>query len=757
MRTKIHIAHVGISILAATGVLHGSAAYAQDRSVLEEVIVTAQKRAQSAQDVSASLVVLDSQQVNDVQDLNDIINMVPNVSLTGFSQNQNVITIRAIGSGDDGAAGDAATAVHYDGIFLSRDGSRDIMPFDLTRVEILRGPQGTLYGKNAVGGAVNYVPNRPTDEFESVLQATAGNSSLMEFRGMVNGALSENIDGRIAFNATDRDGYSTNVVTGNDIGGVKNRSVRGGLTFAASDTLEIYVGADYSTDDSNGHARKLDPNFGTQFLPIPFVPGIANTISDVYQIEVNTDGNFDRETGGITVEMNKDFDAGVVTWLSGYRDLRYSTSYDLDGSLQNWLVQNINEESDQFSTELRFASNPADSGQLEYVAGVYFLTVDVNRHEFNDYYTGLVNPFAPGMPPIDTRASWRQTNTTDASAVFAELKYRLNDNLALIAGGRYSNEEKDFTMLTTCGNQSGTLFTRGPDIPVAPFQTGGPGLAGTCLANVYAPIFGQSQYQAEANSSWSRFTGKLGAEYSPNDDYLLYFTFSQGFKSGGFPPSGTTEAVGETAFNEELADSFEIGGRTTLLNGGAFLNFALFSTDYNDLQVGVLDPVSGALTIQNAADATSQGLEVDFALSVSDQLSLFASYAYVDATYDRFLSSGNDFSGEPLRGPKNSASLRGIYDVPIGNGGLLTLQAELNYKDEIWQFPVDPRSLMPARTLVNASASFRSSDESWKLTVWARNLTDEKEVLQSVPPPGGLSSLLYGPPKTYGISVAWSY
>ncbi len=734
----------------------GATAHSQQVALLEEVVVTAQKRAQSVQDVAASLVALDSQQVNVVQDLNDVINMVPNVSLTGFSPIQNVITIRAIGSGDDGAAGDAATAVHYDGIFLSRDGGRDIMPFDLARIEILRGPQGTLYGKNAVGGAVNYVPNRPSAGFDANAQVTGGNHSLFEVRGMVNGALSDKVSGRVAFNSTDRDGYWTNIISGNDIGGIKNRSIRGGLLFQPSDSLEVYLGADYSTDDSNGPARKLDPRFGTQFLPIPFIPGIPNTVADVYKVEINTDGDFERETGGITLEVNKDFAAGTLTWLSGYRDLDYSTFYDLDGSSQNWLEQNIDETSDQLSSELRFTSNPAGPAELEYIAGLYYLTVDVNRHEFNDFFTGLSNPFAPGMPRIDTRVSWKQTNVTDSTAAFAEFKYRISDTVALIAGGRYSKEDKDFTMTTTCGNQAGVLFNRGPNIPVPPFQTGGPGLAGTCLANVDAPVFGQARYDAVAKDSWSRFTAKLGVEYSPNDDYLFYLTFNQGFKSGGFPPSGATEAIAETAFNEELADNFELGGRTTLLGGRAFLNFALFYTDYSNLQVGVLDPITGALTIKNAADATSKGIEVDYAFSVSENFQLFASYAYVDATYDNFISGADDFSGEPLRGPKHSGSLRGLYNIELGDG-FLALQAEVNYKDEIWQFPVDPRSLMAARTLVNARASYLFPGGNWELSVWGRNLTGEEEVLQAVPPPGGLSSLLYGPPRTYGVTLAWLF
>lgn len=747
-RQARYVAVVSAMIAAA------ASAQAQAQALLDEVVVTAQKREQGAQDVAASLVVVDQSVMTEIRDLNDIVNLVPSVSLTGFSQNQNVITIRGVGSGDDGAAGDAATAVHYDGIFLLRDGARDVVPFDMARVEILRGPQGTLYGKNAVAGAVNFVPNRPSANFETSLRATAGNEGLFELRGVLNGALSETVDGRIAFNATDRDGYFTNVPTGNDIGGVENRSFRGGLVVTPDDTLDIYVGVDYSTDESRGHARKLDPDFGTQFLPIPFIPGIPNTESDIYRIEVNTDGNFDREMYGLTLEVNKDFEAGTLTWLSGYRDLSYDTFYDLDGSLQNWLEQNIEETADQFSTELRFASLPADAGEFEYIAGVYYLTADTDRLEFNDFYTGLVNPVAPGNPPIDTRVSWDQASTLDSVAAFAELKYRFSDTWALIVGGRYSNEQKDFTMTTSCGNQNGVLFTRGPNIPAPPFVTGGPGLAGTCLANVATAVGSQAIYQADASDSWTDFSGKVGVEFTPNDDQLWYFTISQGFKSGGFPPSGATEAVAETPFDEELADNFELGARTTLAGGRMFLNAAVFYTDYQDLQVGVIDPVTGVLFIENAADATSQGLEVDFALSVNDYLDVFASYAYLDATYDEFVSGGQDASGEPLRGPEHSGSLRAVFGKDIAQGALSAF-AELNYIDDVPQFPLDPRSVFPGRTLVNAGFSYRTADDRWEFSLWGRNLTEEEEVLQVVPPPGGLASRLYGAPRIYGLTVTW--
>ena len=730
------------------------AAHAQEQRALEEVVVTAQKREQGAQDVAASLVVLDQQVMSETRDLNDLINLVPNVSLTGFSQTQNVITIRGIGSGDDGAAGDAATAVHYDGIFLLRDGARDIIPYDMARVEILRGPQGTLYGKNAVAGAVNYVPNRPTEGFESSLRVTGGNESLLEVRGVLNGSLSDAIDGRVAFNTTDRDGYFVNVPTGNDIGGLDNSSIRGGLNFTPDETLDIYLGVDYSTDESTGHARKLDPDYGTKFLPIPFIPGIPNTETDIYRIEVNTDGDFEREMYGVTLEANKEFEAGTLTWLSGYRDLSYETFYDLDGSLQHWLEQNIDEKADQFSTELRFASLPAAAGEFEYIAGVYYLTADTDRLEFNDFFTGLVNPVAPGNPPIDTRVAWDQFSTLDSAAIFAEAKYRFNEAWTLIVGGRFSDERKDFAMTTSCGNQSGVLFTRGPDIPVPPFRTGGPGLAGTCLANVSVGVGEQAIYEAEASDSWSRFSGKVGLEYAPNDDQLWYFTFSQGFKSGGFPPSGATEAVAETPFNEELADNFELGARTTLAGGRAFLNAAIFYTDYQDLQVGVIDSETGVLFIENAADATSQGIEIDLALNVNEYLDVFASYAYLDATYDTFTVQGQDASGEPLRGPEHSASLRTVFETEVGTG-ILNAHAEFNYIDDVPQFPLDPRSVFPSRTMVNAGVSYMTGDGRWEFSLWGRNLTEEEEVLQVVPPPGGLASRLYGPPRTYGITVTW--
>jgi iron complex outermembrane receptor protein len=419
-------------------------------------------------------------------------------------------------------------------------------------------------------------------------------------------------------------------------------------------------------------------------------------------------------------------------------------------------VQNINEDSDQFSTELRFASAPADTGGFEYIAGLYYLTVDTDRLEFNDFYTGLINPFAPGTPRIDTRIAWDQTNATDSTAIFAELKYQISDKTALRLGGRYSNEDKDFTMTTTCGNPAGVLFTRGPNIPVAPFVTGGPGLAGTCLANVAVEPFQQATYDAVASESWSRFTGKVGLEYTPTDGQLWYLTFNQGFKSGGFPPSGTTQAIAETPFNEELADNIELGGKSTWADGRVRLNFAVFYTDYQDLQVGVLDPISGALTIQNAADATSQGLEVDFAYSPNEHFQLFAGYAYVDATYDNFISSGVDVSGAPLRGPENSGYLRGRFETQFGSGALAFL-AEVNYKDEFYQFPIDVRGLFPSRTLVNVRASYLTADEKLEFSIWGRNITDEEAVLQAVPPPGGLSSRLYGPPATYGVTVSWNY
>jgi iron complex outermembrane receptor protein len=724
-------------------------------NVLEETIVTATKRAESIQDVAASILNFNADSMRDanVREFNDLINLTPGATFVRFSPNQGVITIRGIGSADDGAAGDAATAVHLDGIFLSRDGSRDIAMYDMDRVEVLRGPQGTLYGKNALAGVVNYITSKPHADNEFSAELTAGDYDLLEIKAAGNTAATESLFFRAAINVTKRDGYFENLPTGNDVGDADNQSIRLSSHYEASDSLTVLVVADYAKDDTYGTARKLRPEFGPDFLASGLGLGIPNTTDDVGKVELNTDGTFERDSGGVLLQIDKDFGAGTLTWLSGYRSTDYVTNYDLDASLRAYRVQDIEEDSTQFSSELRFASAAAESrGDVEYTVGAYYLTVDTDRLETQFSWLGMTldelisNPNVPPIPQ-DTQQYHDQSVTTDSYAVFADGKYKFTEALTGILGVRYSDETKDFEVDAFCGWDG---------IPNGPGQAG-PGNSNSCDPLVVPDENGFNQFSAAADESWSSVTFRAGLEYVVNDDSLAYFTFSNGFKSGGFGPGAATQESAETPFDEELADSYEIGYKTEFWGGRARANTAVFYTEYTDLQIGILNPTSGALTVENAAEAESKGIEIDVAAALTDSLTVQAGYSYVDAEYSDY----GEFTGNPLVAPEHSATVSANYDIAIGDA-VLTLHGDYSYKDEYFQFAdLDPRHLTPSSEIVNLRATYMPESGAWYAAIWGKNVTDEEQMLQIVPVPYSIGSnsaqVAFGPPATYGVTVGFDF
>jgi iron complex outermembrane receptor protein len=282
---------------------------------------------------------------------------------------------------------------------------------------------------------------------------------------------------------------------------------------------------------------------------------------------------------------------------------------------------------------------------------------------------------------------------------------------------------------------------------------GGPGNGNTCLSQIHPNANNQSIFSAEADKTWSKFTFRAGAEYKVDDNSMAYVTFSQGFKSGGFGPGAANQLSAKTPFNEELAESFEFGYKTDFLKNKARANIAVFLTDYTDLQVGTLDPVSGALTIENAGEAETKGFELELTLLPVQDLTLNINYAYVDSEYTDFGSS----TGNELRTPKNSGSLSAIYYIDL-DGGSLSTSLNYNYKSDFNQFANgDPRAHIPSRGIVNARMTYRPNSGVWSLSLWGKNVTDEEEIFQVVPPPASIGSNLasaaYGAPATFGITL----
>ncbi len=713
-------------------------AAAQQRAVLDEIIVTAQKRAESLQEVpiAVSAFDADSLRLSGVATLDDISHRTPGLTMGRFNAVQPQIFIRGIGSTDQSASGDQSVGVFIDGVYMGRTGFVDLDFFDLERVEVLRGPQGTLYGKNVVGGAINLITERPSETFDARIEGSIGNFDRRSLRALVSGPLAETLAGKLSLSWTERDGYATSATTGRKLSDEDNVTVRGSLLFTPRDDLDLLVTADYSRDRLAGNNREC---LGEQFIFFPwFAPGSPFAPSpcspDPFLNEKTVDGFQDRNVGGMSATLTWDSNLGEVTSITAWRKGDYEIQEDFSGSDAPLVVRNAIDEIEQFSQELRLADATED-GRFNWLVGAYGYRADIERVENNDF-SGNDVPIAllllqvpPGTVP-SFNTFYFQENKTTSYAVFGQGTWAFTDDVNLTVGARYTYEKKE------------------ADIRGAGFDPTGGFLA--------AP------YDINASKSWNAFTPKVTVDWRPSDEVMLYFSVADGFKSGGFNGTAPDGIAASTPFDQEEARQFELGLKSELFDRRLRANLTAFHIDYDDLQVFQL--VDGArLIVDNAADARSRGIELEMLAQLSSALTLSGHYAYLDTEYKDFINeAGLDFSGNTLtRAPKHSYNIGATYRADLDARLGLTLHAEYSYRSRVFYDPSNFALVGDSgRGLLDARAVLSLRDHNVDISLWGRNLTDKVHVTQAIDGRGpfNLSQNAAGviaEPRMYGLTVTW--
>ena len=713
-------------------------ATAQQRAVLDEIIVTAQKRAESLQEVpiAVSAFDADSLRLSGVATLDDISHRTPGLTMGRFNAVQPQIFIRGIGSTDQSASGDQSVGVFIDGVYMGRTGFVDLDFFDLERVEVLRGPQGTLYGKNVVGGAINLITERPSETFDARIEGSIGNFDRRSLRALVSGPLAETLAGKLSLSWTERDGYATSATTGRKLSDEDNVTVRGSLLFTPRDDLDLLVTADYSRDRLAGNNREC---LGEQFIFFPwFAPGSPFAPSpcspDPFLNEKTVDGFQDRNVGGMSATLTWDSNLGEVTSITAWRKGDYEIQEDFSGSDAPLVVRNAIDEIEQFSQELRLADATED-GRFNWLVGAYGYRADIERVENNDF-SGNDVPIAllllqvpPGTVP-SFNTFYFQENKTTSYAVFGQGTWAFTDDVNLTVGARYTYEKKE------------------ADIRGAGFDPTGGFLA--------AP------YDINASKSWNAFTPKVTVDWRPSDEVMLYFSVADGFKSGGFNGTAPDGIAASTPFDQEEARQFELGLKSELFDRRLRANLTAFHIDYDDLQVFQL--VDGArLIVDNAADARSRGIELEMLAQLSSALTLSGHYAYLDTEYKDFINeAGLDFSGNTLtRAPKHSYNIGATYRADLDARLGLTLHAEYSYRSRVFYDPSNFALVGDSgRGLLDARAVLSLRDHNVDISLWGRNLTDKVHVTQAIDGRGpfNLSQNAAGviaEPRMYGLTVTW--
>ena len=730
------------------------------------MVVTSTYREQSLQDIPIAVTALsgDLMAKEDIFDLTGISINTPNFSFTEFAPGQTIPVMRGIGSADDGAGLDNSIAIFLDGVYIGRGAGNNFEKFDLESVEVVRGPQGTLFGRNAIGGAVLVKTSKPSEEFEGKVALTAGNYGTFRAQGFVSGPLSESVRGKLVASTSQHDGYVDNVVLGTELQDEDNVSVRGQLLWVG-DSSEWLLSADYAEDDraDMGRTPIVDKAPLQAIMAQNGLPGGAR--ANPRKNASPYDGYSQREMGGVSLTGDLQFEYGSLTSVTAFRSVDTSWQMTSIGAGVGGLglpfdevVDDIEESVETFSQEFRWTSNI--EGPLSYTAGVFFFYEDTDRTEvFRTTVAGdYDDPTAPfritnvGSQAILGNDYAQTANETTSFAVFAQGDYALTDKLTVTAGIRFTRDEKDYTATSV---NCGMVAAGDPSLAGTKFENwAGCGGVGASGLRIIAETF-----EVTPSDSWSDVSPKLSVQYAMTDTTMVYASWAKGFKSGGFAGSQGVEAVASEPVDQETAYNYELGIKSDITDS-LRVNATAFYMDYEDLQVVRFGPVPGSefgtFVTTNLGSADIKGFELESTLYVTDSFKLEGFLAYLDSEGKDLIINGGDYSGQQLVGaPELSYALRASYDQSMSFGDI-SASVTFSHEDEALRDYVDDRIKVDERDLVDARFAWTSTDGAIELALWGKNLTEEDYISHMyVIGPGGIG--VWGAPRTYGVTGTFSF
>jgi len=786
----------GLCGLALTTLAATAPVFADEQPVLEEVTVTAQKRAQSLQDVplSVNAIAGDKLEKSDITDLADLTSYVPNFSKADTSIGQYLV-IRGISSGIN--QGFEQSVVQFvDDIALSRSNLARMPFMDLERVEILRGPQNVLFGKNAIGGAISMVTAKPTEELmaRGLLEYTPdwdGYSGT----AVVSGPFTDSLRGRLAVRYAQDDGYFDNNLTGNEEPNRKERAVRGIVDWDVTDSFSASLKLEQSRIDFRGRSDEM---FFTYQNPVPnspfyglTYPQIAMAVGQLVGQDVGSDDGTqdyrrntniaersDNEVNNVTLRLDWDLNWATLTSVSGYVDYTIDEATDTDAAGIDAFRQKKDESFDQFSQEIRLTSPGGEF--FDWIGGAYFQTWDLQHQSLfqvddQNLWSALgVLGAATGDPSLAALGyltNLENTRSYDADsdlwAVFAQGTLNISERFRLTLGARYTDEKKSANRVMDVINTQTGQF----DLTQAIVASTVFGVDFKTLGELTGGAFPIHDIRGERKES--SFTPSAILEFDATDDTMLYVSAKKGFKAGGFDGAGNR--AGNFEFEDENVKSYEGGMKSRFAGGVAELNAAMFYTDYQDLQVSQFDGTLGFI-VGNAAAATSQGVELDGRWAISDKLTLLGSVGYLDFTFDDYqgascpameaLITGEklcDFSGKPnIFTPKWSSALSLDYLTPLTSSMNFHGVLDVNYTDKQFvDVTLNPDVQQDAVTKLNARIALEA--DWWSVALVGTNLTDEDIMTFVTDTP--LSNTLGAPaytaymdrPRTFTLQVGFYY
>ena len=764
--------------------------------ILEEIVVTARKREESLQDTPVAISAFTAQeleyrQISSTDQLGDI---TPNVTFdpAGPSSGSNSaaqIFIRGIGQTDFTPVTDPGVGLYIDGVYMARSVGNVLDFLDVERVEILRGPQGTLFGRNTIGGAIVIHSKRPDNEFRGNLQGKFGDDDMIHITAKLNVPFSDNLFGNLAYAYRERDGYVNRLYDDSDTGDDDNQSVRGSLLWEATDDFEAYVTFDYTRIRENGAPTvsagvndkmafgtfgngllescptiSVNPNFpggGPPTFPPPGfgaggAPGCYGP--DTFAGPHTSEGTFpvfsNLDIWGVSGELKWDVNEWLtIKSITGYREMEMDSSRDADNTPANIFATQDYYDHEQITQEIQLSGSALDE-HLHWLIGFYYF----QEEGFN------INPVILPVGSLQSGGFY----DNESVAGFFQLTNNFTDNFALTIGGRYTVDKKRYTpdqfALGDASQGPGSIFA-----------TTWPRVAGLYLSSTGPMRAGQRilPFQ-EFDEEFDDFTVMFNLAYNWTDNFMTYFNFSEGFKSGGFdqrfaappidPATGALTNAPST-FDPETVSSYEVGLKSEWFDNRLRMNLALFHTDYDNLQI-IIRETFNPITF-NGGSANIDGAEAELTWVPTDRLFITFALGYIDAEYAE-LSDSVINNATPIfphyklvNTPELSTALGVAYTMDLNDWATLTPRLDWSFHDEQYNNSVNTQKIFQDDYhLLNAALTMQTNDEHWEAVLAFRNITDEEYILtgnSGFATASSYAARVYGRPFEWSVSLKYSF
>lgn len=715
---------------------------------IEEVIVTASKRESGLQDapMSVSAVSGDEMKYRQVGSITDMATQVPGLSVSE-SGGSTLVSIRGVGMNVDSGAVEPGVAVHVNGVYQPRPSTGPLGLNDLARVEVLRGPQGTLYGRNSTGGVVNFILNKPTNEFEGVVRAGVSNYGTEKVSGVVSGPLiADKLLGRAMLEWNQSDGYVKELERGGTSDELEGYGGRVALTWLASESLSFDLGLIYRDDEGAG----LTPRDVTRIAPDPqkeitglFFNPLLTTTDDQYvegeawERHLNYNPSGERDTTNVDLTIAYELESATLKLVSGYQSHQYHYIYDADftaDDIYNFAPDGFSASSDSMSHEFTLSGS---TERLDWLVGGYYFK--------EDYTPSLQVAIPKAFLGAGLTALLTADETAESVALFTDMSYSLTDDIRLLLGYRALEDEKN-------ASQTNLYRLGGVPLELLPLELipVGTVLPTSCES---APL---------SVESGRKYTPKYGIQWDISDEHMLYGQYTLGYKSGG----SNFSSCGDTYEPEEVA-SYEVGLKSTWFDRKLIANMSIFDSDYSNFQVLKIEGI--AASIINAPKAKIQGAELEMKAQLLEPLLLTVSGSYLDAYYKEFSDSD---SSNPGNGEQDLAG------VQLSRAPKYTVNTGLEYQWETdwdllahWRFRVEyflsddvvyrpyggAEDGQESYSLVNAYLSVMNMNESLSINLFSKNIGNTEYYLYSA---GDSTGRIYGPagqPNSYGVELSYSF